>query len=582
MTGTPARVLDTALESAVVGLSLWTLLYHAALVVDMPADVVWWTWCGTTAVAVAAWATLRRRWVVDGPRVHDVAAAAVAAAMAVVALFLVRPDLDDASYVVRSRAVQEWGVLAPTDVVFSGGHWPALVGQSPYLPSFEALWGMAGRALGVQAASLLYLVHVPLATFAATWAVWTLLREWRVRRPFTGLLLACVVVLTGGAVHASWGNLHLGRIWQGKVVLLAVLVPLLYAWAARWWTARRAARRATLLLVAAGSVAGVGLTPVATFVVPAVVVVAAAVGLVTGRWARAIALVAVGSTYPVAAGLVTRLVGNLPAAGAAQTSVVVVNPWERTLGTGWPAAVVAVAGLLALVGAAVPATARARGRVGPVTAGASVVAGLLVLVPPLWDLVVRVMGTDAVAWRLVWVVPVPALVALLASPARREPRQLSTVACVAVAGVLLTAGAPVWSPANGAWFAPRPAWKMPPSDLAVGRWIAQRPPEGRYLAPAWVTAAVGATSAGHRPVGSRPDYLESYQSVPGGQVPERWMLQQWVEGWAAPDTASVTRALVELDVRTVCLRPDLVGDRLPASAWRTGTHDGPLTCLVRR
>lgn len=578
------RVLDTTVELAVLAFAVWTLLYHAATLLDVGGDVVWWTWCGLVVPAAAAWVWVRGRRAVAGPSEHHGTAALIASAVAVLASFVVRPDLDDASYVVRSRVVQESGSLTPADVIFSNGSWPAMMGQSPYVPSFEAFWGMAGRVTGTQAASLLYLVHVPLASFAAVWALWTLLRAWRARRPLTGLVLGCLLLLLGGFTHASWGNLHLARIWQGKVVLLAVVVPLLYAWTARWWTARRGARLAPSALVAAASVAGVGLTPVAVFVVPAVVVAAAAVGVVARRWSRTGVLLLVGATYPLAVGLVVRSAGNVAGSAGGPPPLVLgspVPPWERTLGTGWPAAVVVLAALLALVGALVPAAARAHGRVGPWSAAATVLAGSLVLVPPFWDAAVRVMGTDLVAWRLVWVVPVPALVGLLGSPPRRGRRDAEPIVAIATAGALSLGGVPLWSASNDARLVSWPVWKMPPDELSAGRWIAAHPPEGRYLAPAWVVAAAGATSAAQLPVGSRADYLESYSRDPAAQVPERGMLQQWAEGISVPDPRAVADALDTLDVATVCLRPALAEGYLSGPQWVVVSTHGSLTCWGR-
>ena len=64
---------------------------------------------------------------------------------------------------------------------------------------------------------------LPAATFAAVWSVWRLLRVWGARRPLPSLALALLVIVLGGYTHASFGNFHLARIWQGKAVLVSVL-----------------------------------------------------------------------------------------------------------------------------------------------------------------------------------------------------------------------------------------------------------------------------------------------------------------------------------------------------------------------
>ena len=118
-------------------------------------------------------------------------------------------------------------------------------------------------------------------------------------------------------------------------------------------------------------------------------------------------------------------------------------------------------------------------------------------------------------------------------------------------------------------------------ELGVGRWIAAQPPHGRHLAPVWVVAAVGTTSGAHRPVGSRVDYLASYQTLPGAQFDERLLLQNWVDGLAQPDAETVTRLLDELDVRTVCVRTGTSDGLLPADVWDRVTRHGAFTCHQR-
>ena len=75
----------------------------------------------------------------------------------------------------------------------------------------------------------------------------------------------------------TFGSFWLARMWQGKVIFVAVLVPLLLALLLEH--AERPSRRGVVLLVAAG-VAAVGLTTTAMFVVPV---------LAAGCWRRSCA-----------------------------------------------------------------------------------------------------------------------------------------------------------------------------------------------------------------------------------------------------------------------------------------------------
>jgi hypothetical protein len=569
-----ASLLDGVLECAVLAFAWWTLLDHLALLASLPATLTWWVWLVGSAALVAVRVLLQRRvGRLGAPGRGHGWAALVALGMAALSAVVVRPDLDDASYTVRSAWVASRGVLDGGDVIFSDGRWPGLPEQTPYLPSFENLLGATAGTTGLSAGALVYAVYVPLATAAAVWALWTLVREWRVRRPVAVLVLACVLLLWGATEHASWANLHLGRIWQGKVTLLAVLVPLTYAWCARYWASRRGASRASaLVLVASAGVAAVGLSPAGIFVVPGVVVVASVVGLLTRRARRAALLVATGCAYPLLAGLVMATAGRTDDAIPASTAA---GPWERTLGSGPVAWVVLAAGLAALV-ALYPPAARARSVVATATAAASVVVGLVLALPPVTDLLAVVMGTDAIVWRVVWVVPVPLLVGMLAAPTRRGPRPAATVVGLAAALTLVVGGQAVWSAQNGAVLAAPGTWKVHADDLVTARWVVAHAPAGRYLAREGVVAAVGTTTADLAPVGSRPGYIEPYLELPEALAADRLLLQAWVDGARELTGTEAAEALATLDVRLVCGRPamgDVLGDR-----WAAVWSGGPDTC----
>lgn len=555
----------------------WTLLYHLALASGLSATVAWWAWAAGTAALVTIRVRTSARFVPLARRVGNGWALLVAVLLAGLSSVVVRPDLDDASYTVRSTWVAQRGVLGAGDIIFSDGRWSGLPEQTPYLPSFESFWGMTARVVGLSPGSLVYGVYVPLATFAAVWSLWTLLRAWRTRQPVAALVLACVFLLWGGAVHASWGNLHLARIWQGKVTLLAVLVPLAYAWAARYWAARdRGQRWAFLVLMGLLGAAATGLSPAGVFVIPGVVAVAATAGALVGRRGRAALLLVVGSAYPLVCGVVMRLHGRTAEAIPGSTAV---GPWERTLGTGLLMAVVLVAGAAALL-ALVPGAARCRSRVGTLTAAVSVVLGLVLALPPVTAAAVAIMGTDAIAWRVVWVVPVPALVGLLAAPMRRGPSWLAGVGGLAVGLTLVLGGIPLWSAVNRATVSAPGAWKMDAADLLTATWIVDDASGGRYLAREQVVAAVGTMTADRAPVGSRPGYMEPYLGVAGAYGPERVLLQRWVDGVAQPEQdGSVKQALRVLDVRVVC-GPSAVGEGL-GPGWRAVWHGGADVCWTR-
>jgi hypothetical protein len=570
-------LLDAGLEWAVASFAVWTVLYHLALTGLLPAGGALGAWVLVSVAVAVVRVRLRSRLRLGVPAAGTGVALAVAAAFAVISVVVVRPDLDDASYTVRSTWVAARGRFPAGDVIFTDDVWPGLVGQTPYLPSVESLLGLLARVTGLAAGDVVYRVLVPVASFAAVWALWGLLRAWGARRPAPALVLACVFLLWSAWGNAAWGNLHLVRIWQGKITFLAVVVPLAYCWAARYWSATTASgRRTALVLLGAVGVVGVGLTPAAVFVVPGIMAVASVAGLVTRRLPAALALVAVGSAYPLGAGVVTLLQG----ASESFALGVPEDPWAKTLGTGVPFALVVVAAVAALAGVVVPRVLGTCAPHGRVTAAVSVVAGLAIATPALYGLAVGVLGTNAIAWRLTWVVPVPALVGLLACLPRGPVPVVRDLVPVAVGVGLVVSGTPVWSPANGAGVAGPGEWKLPAADLATARWIVAASPDDLYLARAGVVAAVGTLSAEQHPVGSRSDYLVQYADLPAAHAAERTVLQAWADGTAAPaDLERVPAALDGLAVGVVCLpraAPVLLGP-----AWTEQYASDADVCWVR-
>jgi hypothetical protein len=572
-------LLDGLLVWAVAALAAWTVLYHLALLTPVDGAALWWVWAVSAAV-VAVLVVRARRGGRQAPRRpdDDLAAAVVSAAAAVLASVLVRPDLDDAAYMVRTTWIADRGLVDVGDVIFSDGVWPGLPAQTPYVASFEALAGMTSHVTGVASGTLVYGLYVPLAAFGAVWALWALLRAWRVRWPVLALVLAMVFVCWGGPLNASWGNLHLGRIWQGKVTLLAVLVPLAFAWVAAAVAAPRRERARHLVKVGALGVAAVGLSPAGVFVLPGVLAVGAVGAALVGRWSRGLLLLVAGSVYPLLAGAATVLAGSTGAAGEVAAASAL-NPWVRTLGTGASAALVLVAAAVALLGLAGRRLAASRSPLGRATAAAAVVAGLVIALPVTNDLLVRVMGTESIAWRAVWVVPVPALVGMLPGAFAALLPERRAVVAIVVGAAAVGSGTPLWSAANHAQIAAPGSWKTAPADLEVARWVVARDAGGRYLAPAVVATAVGTITAGLSPVGTRPGYITAYDDEPGALAEERYALQMWAEGAAGEsELVLVPGALDALDVRVVCGAPAM-GSLLPG--WAVAHQGAAHVCWTR-
>src|SRR5215217_5648764 len=201
-----------------------------------PWPLTWALWVLAAATATVAVTVARApRSPGGGAGTGAPAALGWAAAGAGLALFLVRPNVDDAYYLRQATWIAEHGRFPLGDTLHSHDVLPAVF--SPPLPSFEPLLGAVAGAAGVSAAGLAYLAVGPVAAALAVLALWRLLRTWEVRLAGTALTVAVVFLLTAlepaDAPHAEVthlpGDFFVTRAWQGKVVLVAVLVPLLFS-----------------------------------------------------------------------------------------------------------------------------------------------------------------------------------------------------------------------------------------------------------------------------------------------------------------------------------------------------------------
>lgn len=578
--------LDGALDVAVTSFAVWTVL-HSAMLLGLPLAVAAAVWTAATVGLVVLRA--RRSFGLSVPAHAPWGALALAAGTAALSAVVVRVDLDDAWYIVQAAWVGERGELPVRDILFTHGQWPRTVGNTPGLVSLESWYGTVARFTGLPAGDVAYRYFTPLAAFAAVWALWLLLRSWRARRPFASLALAMVFLVLGGYAHTTFGNMHLARIWQGKAAMVAILVPYLYAVLASVLRRDRGAGRPTAAVVLLGLAIGVdavGLSSTGVFLVP----LAAAVGGLALLWRRDWAglTVPVAVTVgPIAAGIATILAASGAYGGGRGFAPALYGaPWPAALADGRVAVAAGVAATVVVLGVVAPrwwgtVDASLRAPLVGLVAG-----GLLVSVGPVYDVLVDVMGSEAVAFRLAWVVPLPALIGLVASlPARRLRSPVGPVVAVVLA-LVVSAGTPLWDASNHAFLGRPGSWKVrAPEDLLVARWIVEQEPAGRYLAPVWVTQEVAIVSTEPRPVGGRLEYVASLRHLPYGQVDERILLQQISDGDARTEDnrEAALEALDALDVTLACVawNDEFTDDLLTLAGFRQQLVLGPWTCSTR-
>ncbi len=561
----------------------------AALVLSAPATVLmavdrWWpamavAWV-LSGLAAATWAW-RSAGSLDGRRPRtapvDTGAALLAGAWAVglagLATVLRRPNPDDLYYVNLAQWVVDHGTFPVRDTIFSDLRLP--MSSWPPVASYDALTGTVARLAGVPAGSVVYVVVPPVTTALAVLSLWALVRAWRVPRP--GLVLSVALVfllLDGGGGYAAPGLLFLTRLWQGKVILLCVLVPVLLVRASRF--AQAPSRRGAVGL-AAGGVAAVGLSTTAMFLVPLLALGAAAPLLRHPR--RAGAAFASMAAYPLLAGAVTTALGGRSADDFGQRRTYRFDPawFGHEIFRSGTLAVVAVSAVL--LGALLLPQRRDRVTVAVLT----VLVGVTFL-PGVTRVAYDLVGLGPTLWRVSWLVPVAALVGVLATlpvPLRRRagPWLLPAVVCAALA----VAGTPLWSGSSGATWKSPGDWQRSERSLAVAALAVEALPGGGVvLAPEDVAITLSVLTTRVKTVAPRDYFMEYLQDDPSFHYADRLLLLRFADPGGPPGAGGVRRALDVVGVDEVCLPADDPGLTVVRDAGFTrSAQTAGLTCLAR-
>lgn len=493
-----------------------------------------------------------RRPVTPSERTHlsEVPALVVSLLMAAVSLFVIRTSSDDAYYVNLSTWVSEHGRFPTGDTMYGNQVYPSSYGGGIPIASIEGLIGSFAGLCHLLAGTVAYLLVVPLCTFASMWVLWRLASLWSPRRPMTSFLCAVAFVIAGtGGAYRSYS---LTRIWQGKVIAVAVLIPLI------WWLATMLARsrqRHWTVMLAISGIAFVGLTSSVALLGSLVAGCIVCVGVATGNRALVKGGIACGVPAVVSGLVVAMLSSNLGGA-------VPVAPkrWEALHAAyGAHSAMVALSVLVILLAPLVLSdhfAALLMSSVGIVS--------LAVLTPGVLQLVDALTGAGAVEWRLLIAPPVPALVgicaaATIARTRRLLPRRaswLATITATAAIGVVFVlVGTPPWQAPITVTH--EPSWKVSPPALAnVKAVIAAGPTRaGPMLLPqAEMRVLAIYTTHWYAVVPRAADLQGLPEPAPITQA-RRTLLDLVSSTAAKPAESSVIAALRTLDVGTVCVHP---------------------------
>jgi hypothetical protein len=397
------------------------------------------------------------------------------------------------------------------------------------------------------------------------------------------------------------GNFWIPRMWQGKVIAVVFLMPLIWAYLTEAAEdTDPVTRRRTLVLLLAAGVAFFGLTPTAVVWGP-VMLGATLLAAVLVR-SRALALggaaMVVGPVLSGAAVVLfsTGVGGEDPVPLPSRASFV------RILGEVGP---MVALGLVALCLAAVAA----RRGTAAALAGSSAFVAVFVFAPGVLPLINAVTGSGPILWRMLYVAPIPLLAGLLAAqPWRRSeasedaeglPARVGSagpqlvagagvLAAVALLALLATGGRPVWSHTGHGGpvtVTSTPQWKVDLPALADVRKLDEQGMEGVVLLPPRRMKVMTMYTTQAFPVVPRDWFVRNIEEPRKDREARRMLFDLAAGRPPFPDQAAVRDALGRLDVTLACTgkSPHLprVVELYEGSGYDERHTVGSLTCVRR-
>lgn len=476
---TAALAVDLMLTWAVVA----SVAYWAVLLLRLPGKV-WFPAC--LALAVAALISLRMGkidWRISGYRRWSFLLLSLCLLSATVSTFANRPDSDDMAFshraIVASISLDQPFALGDT------AH--EVAGLPPLTPlhvftSVEVTTALMARILHIPQILAVHQGIGTLVNFMLPLVYFLLLRFCRVPMPaaLLGTLVVLIAFLLSGNSHRDWGNFTVLRSWQGKCALIELMVPLGLLFGMRFV---QFGRSSDFVRLHAVSVAGIGLSGTALFLMPFVIGVASvgawlALGMSRNSGKRMLAVASVLLLPALVA--ILPWIGLLPKLGD-------ISFYQTG---GWPIAYLDNLALVfdrpsILLDSALLATAIFLGRRNPQTRGLFaylLVCVLLITSPGVRDILMRIV-TPGAYWRLAYAFVVPLWAGLATAALYRwatipGSRRVCAgiVACMLIAGTVLAK-----VPALNRTVVAEPGLKFPPQDLAAAQQIAANTATGAVM-----------------------------------------------------------------------------------------------------
>lgn len=408
-------------------------------------------------------------------------------ACSALAFLAIRPDADDAHYLNRAAYVAGnfFKPLPEHYTIFPGEH-------IPYPPVFSFhvyhdFVGLLSKVSGLEPLEVSAFLLTPILASLVVLAYAVLFRTLFPTAWPWALAAVVALLLIDGTSHVFFSNFAFVRIWQGKCVLLHLLAPALIAYAL-WFGSTGGLRN--LIRLALAEIAAFGLSPIAIWLAP----ILALTGILAGGWGQKSLLQRLAggllaSLYPLARGALVYF--QFQQEQAPYRDLTAGGPGDLFLR--YCGSFQAVAVWLGVILLAPLLTAERK-----MAWFCAVYAFVYLLIfgnPLLAPFVFKHMAPGTVAWRTLWLIPLPAMAAAILCSGIRSGMNRTTMVgplllVLLIGGYgLLIPKTYVLSPKNRVSFR-WSAVKAGQAEYALAKFLARHLPSGsNVIAPtevAWI------------------------------------------------------------------------------------------------
>ncbi len=348
-------------------------------------------------------------------KLHNAAVVGLCLIGAVITMIAHRSDADDAFFLSIPVALLD----APNIPMLGQDTMHGFADMPLILPiyklhSLEVFWAIAAKLTGLSPIFIAHVVFAPVFAVLFVLAQACLLRLLVPKYWLRALVTVLTLLVLLGDVHRSYGNFSLVRLYQGKAILVTLMVPLIFRYA---WNFGSKGKVTDWLLLCASQIAALGISSSALFVAPFSVILA-----LGGTWqatfksTKRIILGLFSSIYLIAVGLLLRqsMISQVSLKNPTSEAVVsttsegsiVADALHEVLGNQPIFYLLMLAFLCAWT---VSTSPKVRIYLLVIPLGF-----FLVLINPwLVGFITKYVTSSATYWRIFWAVPIPTMFAIL-------------------------------------------------------------------------------------------------------------------------------------------------------------------------